>query len=263
MEAAEEYGIYEDGRHYDLMFPGTKAGMPFWQEEAEAVGGKILELACGTGRVCIPLARAGFDITGIDLSSAMLREAKQKTQSEGLTARWIEGDIRRFQLDTKYDLIILTGNTLCHLLDLDSVEACLSCVRDHLASDGRFIVTVFVPDPKLLQRRCDERLLFAEYQDPNGRGKVTVTHTYTYEPDTQIKRIATYHRFEDSGEEITGALNMRMFFPQEIDALLKYNGFRIVHKWGDVDRRPFDADSTQQLIVCRRTRICQREDTGS
>ena len=99
MEAAEEYGIYEDGRHYDLMFPGTKAGMPFWQEEAEAVGGKILELACGTGRVCIPLARAGFDITGIDLSSAMLREAKQKTQSEGLTARWIEGDIRRFQGD--------------------------------------------------------------------------------------------------------------------------------------------------------------------
>jgi len=252
MKAAEEYDIYEDGRHYDLMFPGTEAGVRFWLEDMVTAGDKILELACGTGRACIPLARAGYDVTGIDLSPAMLKEARHKTQSEGLTARWIEGDISRFQLDTKYDLIILTGNTLCHLLDLESVEACLSCVRDHLASEGRFILTVFVPDPKLLQRRCDEQLPFAEYEDPDGRGAVTVTHTYIYEPDTQIKRITTYHRFEDNAEEITGELNMRMFFPQEIDALLKYNEFRIVHKWGDIDRRPFNADSTQQLIVCRR-----------
>ena len=69
---------------------------------------------------------------------------------------------------------------------------------------------------------------------------------YRYEPDTQIKRITTYHRRPGVPEEVTGALDMRMYFPQELDALLQYNGLRILQKHGGQDGRP---DSPLQVIV--------------
>ena len=248
------YKIYQDGRHFDRMFPGVNAN-PFWEEQAAESGGPILELACGTGSISIPLARAGYEVTGLELSPAMLTEARSRSSREGLKLQWIEGDMRDFDLGTRFPLIILTANALCHLLDLASVEACLACVRRHLAHDGRFIVTVFVPNQALLLRRSEEHEPFAEYEDPDGHGQIAVTHSYTYEPDTQIKRITTWHRVGDASEETAGSLDMRMFYPQELDALLKYNGLSIVDKWGDLQRRPFGPDSGLQVVVCQQDRI--------
>ena len=80
---------------------------------------------------------------------------------------------------------------------------------------------------------------------------ITVTESYEYEPDTQIKRIKTYHAFPGQDDEIEGELNMRMYFPQELDALLKYNGFTIEYKYGSNGLAAFDKESENQLIVCR------------
>jgi hypothetical protein len=79
-----------------------------------------------------------------------------------------------------------------------------------------------------------------------------VTCTYEYEPDTQIKRIYTWRQAGAEAEGTPGRLDMRMYYPQDFDALLKYNRFSIVHKWGDFERRPFGPDSELQVIVCGR-----------
>ena len=100
-----------------------------------------------------------------------------------------------------------------------------------------------------LQRRCCVPRPFAEYDDLTGRGRVEITTTYEYKPDTQIKRITTRHTFVDEGRTEQGTLNMRMFFPQELDALLRYNGFRIRHKWGDHERSAFGPDSALQVVL--------------
>jgi SAM-dependent methyltransferase len=181
----------------------------------------------------------------------MLKEARRKSEAEGLKIRWVEGDMRQFELGQKFGLIILAGNTICHLLDVTSVESCFRCVRQHLEMDGRFIVNVFVPSQALLKRRCDEPEPFAEYASPDGDGMVVVTHTYEYEPDTQIKRIITHHRFPNRSSIEYGSLNMRMFYPQELDALLRYNGFRIIHKWSNELKEAFGPDSGQQVVVCK------------
>ena len=125
-------------------------------------------------------------------------------------------------------------------------------MQEHLAENGRFVVIVFVPDPSLLRRCGDEPQLFVEYDDPDGGGRVVVTETYEYHPDTQIKHITTHHRMGDTEE--LGTLTMRMYYPQELVALLKYNGFRIVNRWGDTDCHPFGPDSKSQVLVCRSER---------
>ena len=162
---------------------------------------------------------------------------------------WRHGDIRDFHLGRTFSQIILASNTLCHLVDLPSLEGCLRCVREHLAESGRFVLSVFVPHQALLCRRCDEPRVLAEYDDPDGRGKVIITETYEYHPDTQIKHITTRHRIEET-EEI-GSLTMRMYYPQELTALIKYNGFEVIARWGDFDQHAFGADSKLQVLVCQ------------
>lgn len=137
-------------------------------------------------------------VTGPDLSEPMLAEARRKAQVAGVQVDWQVGDIRDFRLGRTFGLIILAANTLCHLVGLPSLEGCLACVREHLAEAGRFILVVFIPDQALLRRRCDERSLLAEYDDPDGRGRVSITEIHEDHPDTQIKHITTHHRIGDT-----------------------------------------------------------------
>jgi SAM-dependent methyltransferase len=251
VQRTDVYRLYTDGRHYDRMFAGAPGeGIHFWLVLVNRYGGPVLELGCGTGLKTIPLAHAGFQVTGIDLAADMLEHARRKAAEQGVSVEWVQGDVRAFDLGRKFSLVIFPNNVLCHLLDRPSFEACMGCVKKHLAPYGRFALDVFVPSQELLLDKPGERFPFAEYDDPDGRGRVLVTHSYVYEPHTQIKRTTTHHRVGGE-EEVAGRLDMRMYYPEELDALLHYNGFAIEHKYGGFDQRPFGAQSTQQVIVCR------------
>lgn len=243
--------IYLDGRHYDQLFADGNGDLPFWKSQANQYGDRILELACGTGRVTVALAQAGFNVTGIDNSEGMLREARKKSGKAGVEIKLVKADIRNFDLDTKFSLVIFPANALCHLLDLVDFEACLAKVRKHLAPNGRFVIDVFVPKIELLINKRGERSPFSEYDDPDGRGRIVVTESYVYESDTQIKRIKTFHAIPGEDAEIEGELNMRMYFPQELDALIKYNGFVLEQKYGSFEQTAFDTASENQLVICR------------
>jgi SAM-dependent methyltransferase len=252
---AEIAHIYRRGDHYDRLF--SKEAHPFWQEVAQSYAagpppGAILELGCGTGRIAIPLAQAGFPVTGLDATPAMLAEARRKAEQAGVEVSWREGDMRDFDLGETFSLILLPNNTLCHLLTRADFEACMACVLRHLAPNGRFVVEAFVPDPTLLIRKPEERHVFSAYDDPDGRGKVVVYDRVAYNPATQIRHIRTYYKFPDRAQEEEGRLTLRMYFPQELDALFHYNGFAIEHKYGSLDRAPFDARARTQVFVLAR-----------
>ena len=243
--------IYLDGRHYDQLFLDSSPDFSFWISLAEKYGKSILELACGTGRITIALAKAGFKVTGIDYAAGMLTVAREKSAQAGVEVEWVKGDMRDFNLGQKFSLIFLAANTLCHLLTRDDFEACIAAVRNHLTANGRFVISVFVPKHELLMNKPGERFPFSEYEDPDGRGRIVVTESYEYEADTQIKRIKTHHAIPGEDLEIEGELNLRIYFPQELDALLHYNGLVIENKYGSEDQKEFDKDSETQLIVCR------------
>jgi SAM-dependent methyltransferase len=250
MERPDIDHLYYQGQHYDQRYSTMTEDIPFWIRRAKEYGDPILELAIGTGRVAIPLAREGFSITGVDLSDSMTTLGKQKAAKEGLEIEWVKEDIRDFHLGRKFNLIIFPLNTICHFLTSDELEACLTCVREHLASGGRFIVDAFVPDQKRLARDPNERFFNSEYPDPEGKGTIKVYESNEYDSASQVNKVKFYYHLPGKTEETVEELPMRMFFPQELDALLRYNGFVIEAKFGDYDDTPFSSKSPKQMVVC-------------
>jgi SAM-dependent methyltransferase len=240
--------LYADGRHYDLLYPGAGADIDFVLREAAKRPGPVLELACGTGRFVVPLARAGHDVVGLDSSPPMLDEARRKASALGLAPRLVAGDMRDFDLDVRPSLIFIAGNSICHLLTNDDVGACFSCVRRHLAVGGRFLIDVFVPDPTLLARPSDTRFPYGAYDDPEGR-RVELTCTVRYEPTTQINDVRIFRTSKGGDHEAVGSLRLRMFHPQELRVLLAHHGFRVDETFGDFRETPFGPGSTKQLVI--------------
>jgi SAM-dependent methyltransferase len=240
--------IYLDGRHYDLMFPhGDDIG--FFLSQARMLGGPVLELACGTGRILECLSKAGFAATGIDLSPGMLAEAHRKSQAGATSSRYIQADIRRFSLEERFALIFIAGNSICHLLDIDSFDACMSCVRGHLAKGGRFVIDVYVPDLRRLLVEPHVRQRLSEYDDPDGAGRVVVTQTTRYDSVTQISSVKTFHRFPDGRAETEGSFELKMYFPQELQALLRHNGLSLLEAYGGYEKTPLTNASARQIYI--------------
>jgi SAM-dependent methyltransferase len=252
--------LYQSGAFYDLMHGDATADLPFWLAQAARFGGPILELAAGTGRITLPLALAGHEITGVDLSSAMLGEARRKSAemagrvTGGIPVTWVQADIRDFDLRRDFNLIIFPFNTLCHLLTIGSLEACLACVRRHLRLGGRFIVDMFVPNLSILLHDSAGRYEYGEYDDPDSDGVVSISTGNQYDSATQINHVILYETRPGRDETAVGTLEMRMYFPQELDALLSYNGLRVIEKYGDYDELPFGPDAPKQLIICELTK---------
>ena len=144
--------LYLDGALYDRLLVSSAEPPQIWLDFAARYGGPILELASGTGRVSIPLAQHGFDVTGLEVAPPMLAEARRKAAAADVDVVWVQGNMRHFDLDRQFSLIILPNNTLCHLYTLADFEGCLTSVHRHLRPDGRFIVEVFVPNLDILRQ---------------------------------------------------------------------------------------------------------------
>ena len=116
--------IYQDGRHYDYLFSNAHDKPQFWLHQAEQFGDPILELACGTWRIAVPLAQHGHTVSGIDLSESMLAEARRKAHAATVALDLNVADMCDFELKQKFALVLLANNALCHLLDLGICKRC-------------------------------------------------------------------------------------------------------------------------------------------
>ena len=172
--------IYRDGAHYDRMF--GRGYVEFWLSQARISGDPILELGCGTGKLSIALAEAGSSVAGLDNSPALLQFAASKNDD----VQWIEGDMRNFELNERFALIMLPSNNLGHLHTPEDFEGCIRSVKRHLVPGGVFVIDVFVPNLNLLLRDAEEEYVLDEYDSPEGRGRVRVMARSHYESTTQI-----------------------------------------------------------------------------
>ena len=242
--------IYLDGRHYDLAYSDYTEDIDFWVEQAKHYGGPVLEIACGTGRITMPLAKEGFDVTGIDLAESMLEQAERNSQEQDLDIEWVKADMRDFSLGKRFPLIICPGQSISRLLTIEDIEKCLAAVREHLAPGGRFIMELYNPSLEILSREKGERTPFLEYDHPDGEGKVRVDFSSLYEKATQLQHLTLHYSMPGVDKQPTERVRIRMYFPQELEALLKYNGFEVWEKYGDFDGKPFESGDNYQVVVC-------------
>ncbi len=248
----DHVNLYSDAQRYDLVMGAYASGDPldFYRRQVAQYGGPVLELACGSGRLTIPLAKQGVNITGMDISEDMLNLAKLKVSKSGASIRFVQGDMRSFDLGEKFKFIFIPAQSLSHLQVREEVEDCFACVRRHLADEGRFLIELFNSSVSMLARETDRRYPVGQYTDPNAGSQVFVTAEVRYDAASQVNHIRWFFREETSDTETALAFEMRQFFPQEIDALLWYNGFLIEHKYGSHDESKFSSESPKQLIVC-------------
>ncbi len=255
MSTKQAAPLYRDGRHYDALNSFLVADFPFYLEEARKAGRPVLELACGTARLTIPIAQSGVEIVGLDLSPSMLAHARTKAEAAGVEIKFVEGDCRSFELPRKFALIFMAFNSMQHLHDHASLSALFANVRKHLAEDGRFVFDVFNPKVEILARSSGERRLEREYEDPDGKGTMSFEYSATYDDASQVSHIQCYFvRRGANGEEIEvreEELHLRSFFPQELDLLVRSQGFEIVEKFGNFERKAFGRGDPKQVVVCK------------
>lgn len=246
---ADESSLYGRGELYDLL-PNSEQDIAYWKQVLGEVSGQVLELGAGTGRLTIPLAQAGITIQGVDSSTAMLHRLREKMASAGLNIPLHAGDIRDFRVSDGFEAIFLPNNTLGHLHTREDFEKHLAMVRRHLLPDGIYLIDMFVPNPQQLTPENAAAHPVTTFPDPDTGETVAVTENSRYDHATQVKH--NTWKFMRAGQVIhTDELNLRMYYPQELDALLYYNEFEIIAKYGAYDRSAFDASSKVQLIIAK------------
>jgi SAM-dependent methyltransferase len=241
---------YTDPILYDLENKQFEPDGPFYLALAKHFGSPVLEIGCGTGRITIPIAQAGINITGLDVMPPMLELARQK--SRNLPIHWQEADARSYSLPGKFRFIFESGATFQHMLERSDQEAFLTCVRRHLEPEGYFVICAMMPSADMMADEPDEKEWFSF---TNNEGQVVrVSGTQYYDRLKQVKTETAYRRWtaEDGKEMVRIApLMLRLTFPQEMETLLHYNGLNIKERYGDYDFGPLTRESRQMIFVCQ------------
>ena len=252
---------YEDpwtAEIYDYQSQGRGNDVPFWLALAHPAGGDVLELACGTGRVLLPLARAGVGITGLDVSEPMLSVARRKLQHEPteVTDRvtLVRGDMRQFELGRRFALVIIPYSAFQVLLTRADQRACLERCRAHLEPGGRLAIDVF--NPRLSRLASPAPVAEGPREFP-GPERQTVRWSGETEYDLAAQTLRSrwrYERIAPDGRttESEHLLELHYFFRFELEWMLEACGFEVEALYGDFDRSEFTAESGEMVFVARR-----------
>jgi SAM-dependent methyltransferase len=234
------------------MFPltvGTESKVQFYLDLATASGGSVLELACGTGTMLLPIAERDIACQGVDLSDDMLAQAQTKFDASGASAGLHAGDMTDFDLDDTFALVFVASNSLTHLHTPGDIVSCFRAARRHLAPGGRFAFDVFNPSVAILAAADGVRRERQRFHDPE-RGEVRVDVEERYDSAAQVTRGVWYFSTEREADFFVASLEVRGMFPQELPLLIEAGGLRLLDRFGDFDRHPFTSDAPNQVCVC-------------
>lgn len=238
-----------------------RSDIPFYVEEALHANGRVLEVACGSGRVLIPTARGGVTIVGLDASGQMLARCSSSLQmeTEDVRARvtLVQHDMRDFDLERTFPLVTLPFRAFQHLLTVQDQIACLACIHRHVADNGRFIVDLFNPWLEMLVNKevgvefvADPAFPLPDGRTVERRARIIRRDFLTQVSDNEF----TYYITDPSGatRRVVHPFSMRHTFKFEMEHLLYRVGFVVEQVYGDFDRSPYGSKYPGELIFVSR-----------
>ncbi len=211
--------------------------IPFYVEEAEAAGGPVVELGVGTGRIAIPIARAGVRVIGVDDSPQMLARCLEEAERAGV-AELLDlrvGDLRRPPVTERVPLVLCPFRAYLHLLTDDERGGAFAAAAQLLEPGGRLVFDVFAPDAD-------------DVAETNGRWlerEPSIWERADWDVETRTLTLGV--------RGLEGATQMRLAWvtPNEWQALLEDAGFEVVAHYGWFDRTPY-RDQEDSIFVARR-----------
>ena len=251
-------GTYTDYAEYYDLDHDTQIDIAFYLNYARRCGSPVLELACGTGRVLIPLAEAGFEMYGIDLSENMLAHCRRKVAERGLDDRvhLALADMATYDLPRKdIALAYVPVRSFMHLHAQEDQLACLRCTYKHLRPGGVFIVDVYAPNFRLLAQEPEQPFALRRESVLPGGGRLVRSDRFVR--NDLVAQVQHYEiRFEeyDPGgalvRERTLPLTTRYTFRYELQLLLERVGFERIDVYRDYDQNSYDG--TGEIIAVAR-----------
>jgi SAM-dependent methyltransferase len=115
--------LYQNPDLYDTLLPASRDQLRFYLALARRPTGAILELACGSGQLTVPIAAQGLPVVGLDSSPEMLTAARRRALAAGIEVEFFEGDMRTFDLGRRFSTIFIARNSLLHLSEQDEFAA--------------------------------------------------------------------------------------------------------------------------------------------
>ena len=223
-------------RVYDPWSASVTEDVEFYVEEARAAGGTVVELACGTGRIAVPVAKAGVRVIGVDGSEGMLAVAREYAEREGVELDLRLGDMREPPVDERVPLVLIPFRSLLHMTtEADRLRA-LQAAGGLLEPGGRLVFDVFAP----------------------SREDVEETHGRWLEREPGIFERADW---DESSRTLTlsvrrgeaaSTMHLAWLSPPEWRQLLDRAGLDVVAQWGWFDRRPYDGGEDVIFAAVRR-----------
>ncbi|MEL7369805.1 MAG: class I SAM-dependent methyltransferase [Myxococcota bacterium] len=252
---------YGDGDWYDAEYVHIGGDISYYEGIAHR-SKTILELACGTGRLTIPMASAGAEVVGIDRAAPMIDRALRKRARLDASIKsnlsFREADMRTLRLPQRFDAVVLGFNTIMHMITDEDLFATLVTARHHLTNAGRFFLDLHTPLTDLLTRDPAQRYDPQQMIDPATGTRYIVTESSEYDPRQQINVMRFYYQPVDAnevpvGEERYAEVRLRVLFPRELDHWLHCAGMQIVEDWDDFERTiPFTGRGGRRVLAAAR-----------
>lgn len=245
-------------RYYDADFGDYSEDLPLYREMARRTGGPILDVMCGTGRTLVPLAAAGYAITGLDLSPAMLVIAQTRANAAGVAERvtLLQGDIRTAELSAEhFALAFVAINSFMHLERVKDQLTALAQLRHTLQRGGLLILDLFNPDPLRLASE-DNRLILEKVYEVDGRW---VQKFVASESDLAAQTSHMTYLFDELDAEGQVArrvlrFTLRWLYRYELEHLLARAGFMLRHVYGSYDLDEYTSASERLIAVAEKRR---------
>ncbi|MEP7360197.1 MAG: class I SAM-dependent methyltransferase [Chloroflexota bacterium] len=221
--------------------------------------GPILELAVGSGRLAVPLAAAGNDVTGVDVDGAMLDRARAKWRETGGAGRGgsltlIEHDLLTLDLPVRFDLVFVALNSLLLLDGRAAQQRALRTIRVHLTPAGRAVIDVWLPAADDLTLYDGRQLLEWVRTDPQTNERVSKTAAAHYDPAANTAVLTTTFDAERAGEPATRTARedaISFIGAQELIALANAAGLEPVVTAGNYDLSPWTEASERVVLICQ------------
>lgn len=252
---------------YDIVHSGLEGETEFYVDAACKTKGSVLELACGTGRITLPVAMRGIPIVGLDLSQPML---------DRCTAKWndacgasevphdklqlVQADMSAFELDQQFSLIIMPYRSFMHLLKYREQLDCLECIAAHLEPEGRFIMNIWVPSAAYIYAygsvpEESEPTHIDKYQ--NGKDGNTIEHyhsVYCNEFEQRLEELHIFVVLDKDGGEVSRKhlpLTRTWITLREMRNLIAVSSLEVEGVFGDFDKSPLTKKSTESVWVLK------------
>ena len=244
---------------YDRVYAYLTEDIFFYVEQAVASGGPVLELGCGTGRVSVPVAQAGMSVVGIDVSPSMIKVARSKARTAGVSDHCIFrfGDMREIRLGQRFPLVIMPFRSFQDMLSIADQQATLNRVRRHLTPGGRLVFDIWAPDVHTLADDGTAPSHFRDVSDPITGHTLSLWHQNGWDHQHQINNARLIVDEMDADGVLVHRLHhsfqMRYSFRYEMQHLLTTCGFRVLEVYGGFQRHDPEEDSEGMVWVVEAT----------